>query len=31
MHDATMRVLPAQGNLFGWVGKSTDLIPQLSR
>lgn len=31
MHDATMRVLPAQGNLFGWVGKSTDLIPQLLR
>jgi biuret amidohydrolase len=29
MHDATMRVLPAQGNLFGWVGESTDLIPKL--
>ena len=30
MHDATMRVLPAQGNLFGWVAKSTDLIPKLT-
>ncbi|MDZ4735442.1 MAG: cysteine hydrolase [Rhodospirillaceae bacterium] len=30
MHDATMRVLPEQGNLFGWVGKSTDLIPKLA-
>lgn len=30
MHDATMRMLPAQGGLFGFVGKSKDLIAALS-
>ena len=29
MHEATMRVLPAQGNLFGWVGDSQTLIRAL--
>ncbi len=30
MHDATMRVLPAQGGLFGFVGTSKDVIAALS-
>lgn len=29
MHDATMRMLPAQGNLFGWVAESKDLLAGL--
>lgn len=29
MHEATMRVFPAQGNLFGWVGESKDLLAKL--
>ena len=30
MHDATIRMLPAQGGLFGFVGNSRDLVAALS-
>jgi biuret amidohydrolase len=30
MHDATMRMLPAQGGLFGFVGNSKDVVAALS-
>lgn len=30
MHEMTLSMFPAQGNLFGWVCKSGDLLPKLA-